>query len=143
YWDNDEATDAVLRDGWYRTGDVVTMDEEGFLYVMDRKKDMVNRGGEHVYCAEEEDAIARIPGVAECAVFGLPDRVMGEIVASVIVVQAGATLAAETVRERLAAVLPPFKVPERIEVRSIPLPRNAAGKVVKRQLREAMMAVSD
>lgn len=143
YWDNDEATDAVLRNGWYRTGDVVTMDEEGFLYVMDRKKDMVIRGGENVYCAEVEEAIARIPGVAECAVFGLPDRVMGEIVASVIVVQAGATLAAETVRERLAADLPPFKVPERIEVRSLPLPRNAAGKVVKRQLREAMMAVSD
>lgn len=143
YWNNDEASNAALHDGWYRTGDIVTMDEEGFLYVMDRKKDMVIRGGENVYCAEVEEAIARVPQVAECAVFGLPDRVMGEIVASVVTVHAGATLTAEELRGRVAADLPAYKVPERIEVRTAPLPRNAAGKVVKRELREAMMAGSE
>jgi long-chain acyl-CoA synthetase len=143
YWNNEEATDAVLHNGWYRTGDIVTMDDEGFLYVMDRKKDMVIRGGENVYCAEVEEVIARLPEVAECAVFGLPDRLMGEIVASVVSLHAGATLTAAAVRERVAADLPAFKVPERIEVRTTPLPRNAAGKVIKRQLRDAMAPVQD
>lgn len=140
YWNNDEATEAVLRDGWYRTGDIVTMDEEGFLYVMDRKKDMVIRGGENVYCAEVEEAIARLPSVAECAVFGLPDRVMGEIVAAVVAVRAGATLTEAEVRGHVAASLSAFKVPQQVGVRTTPLPRNAAGKVIKRELRDDMLA---
>lgn len=143
YWNNDEATEAALHNGWYRTGDIVTMDDEGFLYVRDRKKDMVIRGGENVYCAEVEEAIARLPEVVECAVFGLPDRYMGEIVAARITVHAGAALTAEKAREWVAASLSVFKVPERIEIRTTPLPRNAAGKVIKRQLRDAMVSAQE
>jgi len=140
YWNNREATEAVLRDGWYCTGDIVTVDEEGFLYVMDRKKDMVIRGGENVYCAEVEDAIAGLSDVVECAVFGLPDRVMGEIVAAAVTVRAGAALTETDVRVHVAARLSAFKVPEQVDVRTEPLPRNAAGKVIKRALRDAMLA---
>ena len=138
YLNRPDATAEALTDGWYRTGDIVRRDEEGFLYVLDRKKDMVIRGGENVYCSEVEAAIGRIPGVLECAVFGLPDRVLGETVAAWVVTRG--EIAAGTVSERLAASLAGFKVPSDIRVSREPLPRNAAGKVLKRQLRDAMIA---
>lgn len=140
YWGLEDETRQVLSDGWYRTGDIVRMDEEGFLYVLDRKKDIVIRGGENVYCAEVEAAIARMDGVVECAVFGLPDAVMGEIVAAAVVVRKGSTLTGYNLRQILSTQLPGFKVPERIDITCSPLPRNATGKVVKRELREAMAA---
>lgn len=138
YWEQPEATAQVLKDGWYRTGDVVRMDEEGFLYVLDRKKDMVIRGGENVYCSEVEAAIARIPGVLDCAVVGLPDRILGETVAAWVVAREGITEA--NVKKKLAADLAGFKVPADFRISAAPLPRNAAGKVLKRELRDAMMA---
>lgn len=140
YWRRDEATRAVKRAGWYRTGDIVTVDEEGFIYVKDRKKDMVIRGGENIYCAEIEDAIGRIPGVIECAVFGMPDRVMGEIVAGAVVVRTEGALTALDVKNRLAAELPAFKIPEALWIGQDALPRNAAGKVVKGKLRDDLLA---
>ena len=138
YWNQPEATAETLKDGWYRTGDIVRRDEEGFLYVLDRKKDMVIRGGENVYCSEVEAAIGRIPGVLECAVFGLPDRVLGETVAAWVVTRGEMT--ASTLGERLATSLAGFKIPSDIRVSREPLPRNAAGKVLKRQLRDAILA---
>lgn len=143
YWNNERAARAVLHDGWYCTGDIVTADEEGFLYVKDRKKDMVIRGGENVYCGEVEEAIGRLPHVVECAVFGLPDRVMGETVAAAVTVRAGAPVTEAEVREHLTTCLPAFKVPERIQIRRRPLPRNAAGKVIKRELRAAMLSANE
>lgn len=140
YWNQDAATREVLNDGWYRTGDVAARDEEGFIYVLDRKKDMVIRGGENIYCAEVEAAVSRVPGVIECAVFGLPDPVMGEVVAAVVVVTDEAAPTAADVREAAAVFLSAFKVPERVAITREALPRNAAGKVIKRMLRETMIA---
>ncbi|KCZ92135.1 class I adenylate-forming enzyme family protein [Hyphomonas johnsonii] len=138
YWELEDATSAVKQGAWYRTGDIVTMDEEGFIFVKDRKKDMVIRGGENIYCAEVEQAIGRISGVVECAVFGLPDKIMGEIVAATVVAHTQAGLTAQGVRDRLAADLAAFKVPTVVSVVDAPLPRNAAGKVLKHKLRDEM-----
>ncbi len=138
YWEQPEATRHVLENGWYRTGDVVRVDEDGFVFVLDRKKDMIIRGGENVYCAEVELAIGRLPGVLECAVFGLPDPLMGEIVAAAVVVDPRVGLSRDDVigaGRSLAA----FKTPERIWLRTKPLPRNAAGKILKRVLLDEVL----
>ncbi|AKM07719.1 class I adenylate-forming enzyme family protein [Pelagerythrobacter marensis] len=142
YWGEEEATARVLSDGWYRTGDIVRMDEEGFLFVLDRKKDIVIRGGENVYCAEVEAAIARIPGVLDCAVFGVPDTVMGEIVAASVVVGQNSALTERDIRDALSNRLSAFKIPERVTFSCSALPRNAAGKVIKRDLRASVIAAS-
>ena len=138
YWGREEETSAVKQGAWYRTGDIVTMDEEGFIYVKDRKKDMVIRGGENIYCAEVEQAISRITGVTECAVFGLPDKIMGEIVAATVVAPKEAGLTEQGIRDRIAVDLAAFKVPTIVSMTGEPLPRNAAGKVMKHRLRDAV-----
>ena len=138
YWAEPDATAEVLIDGWYRTGDIVRMDEDGFLYVLDRKKDMIIRGGENIYCSEVEAAIARLPGIVECAVFGLPDRVLGETVAAWVV--ARDAVSPSDLENGLAGQLARFKIPAEVTVSKKPLPRNAAGKVLKRDLRDAMIA---
>ena len=140
YWGQEDATAAVKQDGWYRTGDVVTIDEEGFIYVKDRKKDMIIRGGENIYCAEVEQAISRITGVVECAVFGLPDKVMGEIVAATVVVNKDAGLNERDLQDQLAGELAAYKVPTLLSLVHAPLPRNAAGKVLKSGLRDELRA---
>jgi acyl-CoA synthetase (AMP-forming)/AMP-acid ligase II len=137
YWGRPEATaDAFLEDGWFRSGDVARIDDEGFVFIVDRAKDMVIRGGENVYCAEVEAALFEHPAVTDVAVFGVPHRVLGEEVAAVVRLKPGQAATAEAlqahVRERLAA----FKAPAHIWFRDADLPRNPAGKVLKRQLRE-------
>ena len=138
YWNRPEATAETIVDGWLRTGDIGRVDEEDFVYVEDRAKDMVLRGGENVYCAEVEAAIYEHPAVHEAAVFGVPHERLGEEVAAVVVPRTGVAVSAEElqahVRERLAG----FKVPSRIAVWDQPLPRNPAGKVLKRDLRDDM-----
>ncbi|KAJ1546531.1 hypothetical protein HK405_007012, partial [Cladochytrium tenue] len=144
YWNNDAATRKAIRDGWLLTGDVARVDADGFVYVLDRMKDMVIRGGENVYCVEVESVLFAHPAVADCAVLGLPDRVMGERVAAVVVLAEGASVTPEELRAYCAARLAHFKVPEVVVVRTAPpLPRNAAGKVLKRELREEILAAAD
>jgi len=136
YWDKPEATAETFVDGWLHTGDLARIDEEGLLYIVDRKKDMINRGGENVYSIEVENALAGAPGVGEAAAVGVPDEMMGEKVGAVIVPALGAQLDVGLIvghcRERLAD----FKVPQYVAVRGDPLPRNPSGKVLKKQLRE-------
>jgi long-chain acyl-CoA synthetase len=139
YWNKPQETEAAFGDGWYRTGDVVTMDEEGFVYVKDRIKDMLIRGGENIYCAEIETVLAEHDSIAECAVFGIPERVLGEVVAAVVRVRPGALLDEDAVRAHARARLPAHKAPVAIEIVREPLPRNAAGKVLKRDLRARML----
>jgi long-chain acyl-CoA synthetase len=136
YWNRPDATAEAIVDGWLRTGDIGRVDDEGFVYVEDRAKDMILRGGENVYCAEVEAAIYEHPSVHEAAVFGVPHERLGEEVAAVVVPRAGTTLGAEDVRAHVTARLAPFKVPTRVAVWSDPLPRNPAGKVLKRELRD-------
>ena len=136
YWNRPEATAETIVDGWLRTGDIGRIDDEGFVYVEDRAKDMVLRGGENVYCAEVEAAIYEHPAVHEAAVFGVPHERLGEEVAAVVVPRVGAAVTAEELQAHVGERLAPFKVPSRIAVWSEPLPRNPAGKVLKRDLRD-------
>jgi long-chain acyl-CoA synthetase len=138
YWNNPEATAKAFRDGWYRTGDIVRMDEEGFVYLLDRAKDMLIRGGENIYCVEIEDALLSHPDIIDAAVVGIPDRVLGELVGAVVQVKAGATLTQEEVVEHLRPRLAAFKLPVRVDIRAEEMPRTASGKVVKTQLRQEM-----
>ncbi len=135
YWNKPEATSETIQDGWLRSGDVGRIDEDGFLYIEDRAKDMVLRAGENVYSAEVEAAIYDHPSVHEAAVFGVPHERLGEEVACVVVLRAGTTLDEDELRNHVGERLAAFKVPTRVVFTSEPLPRNPAGKFLKRELR--------
>jgi long-chain acyl-CoA synthetase len=135
YWRKPEATADTFQDGWVRTGDLAKMDDEGFLYIVDRKKDMLIRGGENIYCVEVEGALFAHPAVMDAGVIGLPHRTLGEEPAAVVTIAPGQqTTEAELqgfLRTRLAA----FKVPVKIVLLRETLPRNANGKIMKKELR--------
>jgi acyl-CoA synthetase (AMP-forming)/AMP-acid ligase II len=135
YHRDPEATQAVFLDGWLRSGDVVRVDAEGFLFLIDRKKDLILRGGYNISSVEIEHALSDHPDIAEVAAFGLAHPVLGETVAVAVVLRPGSDLSAEAVREHAALVLAGFKVPQHV-VFLDELPRNAAGKVLKRVLAE-------
>lgn len=140
YWNRPEATAETIVDGWLKSGDIGRIDEEGFVYVVDRAKDMVLRGGENVYCAEVEGAIYTHPAVHEAAVYGLPDERLGEEVAATIMVKSGHALTAEEITSHLSGTVASFKIPRIIEIVAAPMPRNAAGKILKRQIRDEKIA---
>ncbi len=135
YWNKPEQTEETFVDRWLHTGDLAKIDDEGFVQIVDRKKDMVNRGGENVYCVEVENALAQHPDVFEVAVVGVPDQMMGEKVGAVVVPRPGTNPTAEGIltfaRERLAD----FKVPQYLVIRADPLARNPGGKVLKPDIR--------
>ena len=139
YLNRPEATADSIRDGWFHTGDVAFIDEDGFVFIVDRIKDMVLRGGENVYCSEVEAAIYELDGVAEVAVFGVPDDRLGEIVGAAIVLTPGVTMTEDMLRDVLAERLAKFKIPERVWFLNESLPRNASGKFVKRDLKESLL----
>ena len=139
YWNKPEATAATIVDGWLLSGDIGRMDEEGFLYIEDRAKDMILRAGENVYGAEVEHAIYEHPAVHEAAVFGLPHERLGEEVAVAIYPKAGAAISAEELWKFLDGKIAGFKVPSHVLILSEPLPRNAAGKFLKRELRDQVV----
>ena len=136
YYKNPEATAEAFRGGWFHSGDLVRMDEEGFVYVVDRKKDMIISGGENIYPAEIEEVLYTHPGILEAAVIGVPDETWGETVKAVVVPKPGAQLTAEEVIAHCTRHLASYKKPRIVEFVEV-LPRNAAGKVLKRVLREA------
>ncbi len=136
YWNKPEATEAAFGDGWFRSGDLARLDDEGFVYIVDRAKDMVIRGGENVYCVEVEAVIFEHPDVHDVAVIGVPHEVLGEEVGAVVVLRPGARLSADDLRAHVAERLAVFKVPTHVFFRVEPLPRNPAGKVLKRDLRD-------
>jgi long-chain acyl-CoA synthetase len=138
YLNRPEETAEAIVDGWLRTGDIARIDEDGFIFIVDRAKDMVLRGGENVYCAEVEAAIFDHEAVAECAVFGVPDDRLGEEVAAAVVVQKGHELDAEGLRAHCARSLAAYKIPRYVWLLSEPLPLNASGKFLKRQLRDEL-----
>ena len=135
YWNRPEETAKAVVDGWMHTGDGGYMDEDGFVYVVDRIKDMIITGGENVYSTEVENVVAQYPGVLQCAVIGIPDPRWGEAVHVIVVVKAGSTVdAAELIafcKERIAG----YKCPHSVDVRTDPLPMSGAGKILKRELR--------
>jgi acyl-CoA synthetase (AMP-forming)/AMP-acid ligase II len=138
YWRKPEATAETFADNWLRTGDLARLDTDGFLQIVDRKKDMVNRGGENVYCVEVESALAAHPGVFEAAVMGVPDEMMGEKVGAVVVPKPGHTLEIREVIRFVSSRLADFKVPQYMVLRDDFLPRNPGGKILKKALRETV-----
>jgi long-chain acyl-CoA synthetase len=136
YLNRPEATAEAITDGWLHTGDVARIDEDGFIFIVDRAKDMVLRGGENVFCAEVESAIFDHPEVAECAVFGVPDDRLGEEVGAAVVLAPGSDLSADAIRSHCAEQIAKFKIPRYIWRLTDPLPRNASGKFLKKQLRD-------
>lgn len=139
YWNRPEATAETIQDGWLRTGDVSVIDADGYLYIVDRKKDMVLRGGENIYCAEIERVIYQHPAVYEAAAFGVPDERLGEELAVVIMPKAGQQLDEGEVRAHIAEHLARFKVPRYVWFVEEQLPRGATGKIHKRTLRDQML----
>lgn len=135
YWRNESATRDAFVDGWLRTGDVARIDRDGFVQIVDRVKDIIIRGGENIYSAEVERALAAHPDVREVSVLGVPDPVAGEKVAAAVVMAVGREGEIRAVLRGARAELARYKVPELVAVRAEPLPRNAAGKVVKASLR--------
>ena len=135
YWNKPEETDAVMRDGWYRTGDMGFLDPDGLLHLTDRIKDMIVTGGENVYSTEVENVIATHPAVQEVAVIGVPSDTWGEAVLAIVVLKLGMKVTAEELIEYVRTFLAGFKVPKLVEFRDGPLPMSGAFKPLKRELR--------
>jgi len=144
YWNRERATTEVLcpKEGWFQTGDVAIFDEENFIHIVDRKKDIVIRGGENISCADVEHEIYFHPSVYECAVFGLPDERLGEVLGVVIVPTPGTKATAEEIFEFLKPRLAHFKIPteKNIFFWNSPLIRGATGKIQKRDVKAQILA---
>jgi long-chain acyl-CoA synthetase len=138
YWNKPEATAETFTEGWLHSGDLARIDEEGFVYIVDRAKDMLIRGGENVYCVEVESVLYDHPAVMDAAVVGIPHRVLGEEVGAVVQVTPSSRVTEDDLRKHVATRIAGFKVPVKIEIRQDPLPRNANGKILKRQLKEEL-----
>ena len=140
YLNRPEATAEAIRDGWFNTGDIARIDEDGFVYIVDRAKDMVLRGGENVYCSEVEAAIYEHDDVAEAAVFGVPDERLGEEVAAAIVLRDGVDARRRRAARRSStAASPSTRSRRRSGSATSQLPRNANGKFLKRELRAELV----
>jgi long-chain acyl-CoA synthetase len=136
YWNRPQETADTVRDGWLRTGDLGSMDGDGYFYIVDRLKDMINVGGLKAFPAEVEQALCQYPGVSEAAVFGVPDPISGERVCARVVLQPEASVTAEALRAHCRQRVADFKVPAEIGfVKS--LPKTGSGKVLRRELRAA------
>ena len=138
YWDDPAATSREFTAGWWHSGDLGSVDEEGFVRVFDRKKDMLNRGGFKIYSVEVENVIAAMPGVVEAAVVGQPCPVLGERVHAFVHVDDSSGITEAAVRAFCAERLADYKVPETVAIAAAPLPRNLNGKLLKRVLRESL-----
>jgi long-chain acyl-CoA synthetase len=138
YINRPEATAESIVDGWLQTGDIGYLDEEGFLYLVDRAKEMVLRGGENIYCSEVETVLFKYDGVAECAVFSVPDERLGEEVGAAIVASPGVNISVEELRSFCRQHLAAYKIPRYMWILDEPLPRNASGKYVKRELQQTL-----
>jgi acyl-CoA synthetase (AMP-forming)/AMP-acid ligase II len=138
YLDMPEETERALRGGWFRAGDLARRDEQGYLYIAGRAKDMIIRGGENIYPVEIETVLSRLPGVEQAAVVGVPDERWGEVVAAVLTVSDDFTSTDDEVRAHCRTRLAAYKVPEIIRI--VPeMPLNASGKILKRELRRALV----
>ncbi|MGA2209221.1 MAG: AMP-binding protein [Acidimicrobiales bacterium] len=135
YWNRPKETEKVFEEGWYHTGDMGHLDEDGYLYLVDRVKDMIVTGGENVYSIEVENALSTHPAVADVAVIGIPHETWGEQVHAIVVLKPGASATAEDLQEHARATIARFKVPKSVEFRTDPLPLSGAMKPLKRDLR--------
>ena len=135
YWNKPDATAAAIRDGWMRTGDAAYRDEDGYVFIYDRVKDMIVTGGENVYPAEVENALFGHPAIADAAVIGVPDDAWGEAVKAIVVLKSGATPDAADIIAWVRARIANFKTPKSVDFVEA-IPRNLSGKILRRELRE-------
>ena len=135
YWNKPEETAQTFVDGWLKTGDLAKLDEEGFCYIVDRKKDMLIRGGENIYSIEVEEVLYSHPAVMDAALVAIPHRTLGEEPGAVVTLKPGAKAAEAELREFVAARLAAFKVPVKVAFWPEPLPRNPNGKILKGELK--------
>ncbi|MGH2860765.1 MAG: class I adenylate-forming enzyme family protein [Solirubrobacteraceae bacterium] len=140
YWSREDATAAALADGWYHSGDAVWQDDEGYLFLVDRLKDMIITGGENVYSIEVEAALAEHPAVSEVAVIGVPDPHWGEAVHAVVSILPGQQVSAEELIEHSRKLIAGYKVPRSIDLRTEPLSKSGPGKILKGELRQPYWA---
>ncbi|HLL26431.1 MAG TPA: class I adenylate-forming enzyme family protein [Xanthobacteraceae bacterium] len=140
YWNNPAATAETFVDGWLKTGDLAKIDEEGFLYVVDRKKDMLLRGGENIYCIEVEDVLYRHPAVMDAALVGIPHRTLGEEPGAVVTLKPGMDASEDELRAFVAERLAAFKVPVKVVLSREMLPRNPSGKILKNELKKLFVS---
>jgi len=138
YWNNPQATSETIKEGWIYTGDLARLDEEKYLYLVDRKKDMIKSGGENIYPAEIENVLAAHPKIAEVAVIGQPDEEWGESPCAIVYAKPGESFTAQELLDFCQGKLARYKIPKRVITTDQPLPRNPGGKVLKRILREQM-----
>ena len=136
YWNKPEETAAAFRDGWFRTGDLATVDDEQFIFMVDRKKDMIITGGENVYSTEVENALYQHPAVLEAAVIGVPDERWGEAVLALVVLKPHSTVTEAALIEHCRNLIARYKCPRRIELHQEPFPKSGSGKILKVALRE-------
>ncbi len=139
YLNKPEATAEAITDGWLHTGDIAVIDEDGFIAIVDRAKDLVIRGGENIACAEVENAIYQHDAVAEAIVFAVPDERLGEVPGTAVVLRPGHQLDADGLRAHLDSLIASHKIPAHIWFQETPLPRNASGKYLKREVRENLL----
>ncbi len=137
YWNKPEVTATTLKDGWVYTGDAGYMDEDGFIFLMDRLKDMIVSGGENVYSTEVENALSRHPSVATSAVIGVPDDKWGEAVHAIVILKPGAEASEQALKDHCHTLIAGYKCPRSISFRSEPFPLSGANKVLKTELRKA------
>jgi long-chain acyl-CoA synthetase len=135
YWNKPQETAAALRDGWVYTGDAGFMDEDGFVTIVDRIKDMIVTGGENVFSAEVENAVFDYSAVAQCAVVGVPSEEWGEAVHAIVILKEGHNTTAEEIIAHCRTRIAGYKCPRSVEFCSEPFPLSGAGKVLKRELR--------
>ena len=136
YWNKPDETAYALRGGWMHTGDIGYCDEDGFLFIVDRLKDMIVSGGENVYSTEVENAIYQHPAVAYCAVIGIPHEKWGESVHAIVVPKEGYTLTEDTIMNHCREYIAGYKCPRSVEIRHEALPMSGAGKILKKVLRK-------
>ena len=136
YWNLPDLTEAAIRDGWMRSGDGAYMDEDGFIYIVDRMKDMIISGGENIYSAEVEDVLHQIPAVAEAAVVGVPDERWGERVHAIVRLRDGETIEEAAIMAHCHEQIAGFKCPKSVSFRDEPMPLSGAGKILKTELRK-------
>lgn len=138
YWNNPEASAEAITEGWLHTGDLGYLDEEDFLFVVDRAKDMLLRGGENIYCIEVESALYDHPAVIDAAVVGIPHPILGEEVAALVQIRKGTQVSEKQLQDHVAIQIAAYKVPIRIDQHPEPLPRNANGKIMKPAVKKLM-----
>jgi long-chain acyl-CoA synthetase len=141
YWNKPDRTASSFQDGWLKTGDLARLDEEGFCYIVDRLKDVVVRGGEKIYSVEVEAALLTHASVMEAAVVAIPHPSLGEVPGAIVSIRPGTAITVEELRAHVSEHLAPYKVPVGVLLWSDPLPRNAAGKLLKRELRRLFDAL--